>query len=142
MIKLFKLIKHLLIFAVFTLFTQIGGIVYLLLLPLVTKLTGKIEHRWKKRLASLGLYFTGYLLIIRLVLPPIALHFGRVPLPVFDHAGIKPLNALTCLLNRHYVRPQLLKTLETVAQQLQQQYPKAVIAYMDANFPFKKGYPL
>lgn len=142
MIKLLKYIGHLLITAILTLFTQIGGVIYLLLLPIVALLTRSLTTRWQKRLANISLHFAFYLIIILFVLPPIAKHFGRVPLPIASHAGIKPLNTFTWLCNRHYVRPQLLKTLETVSQQLTKQYPHTVIAYMDANFPFKKGYPL
>ena len=90
----------------------------------------------------LGVYFCSYLIIIGFIVPPIAKNFGREPLPVFDNKQIKPLNIITCLLNRHYVRPTLRKTLNQVASTLNQTYPNTVITYMDANFPFKNGYPL
>jgi hypothetical protein len=142
MIKLLKYIGYLLIAALLTLFTQIGGAIYLLLLPITAFLTRTITNRAQKRLLGLSIHVVSYLLIILFVLPPIAKRFGRVPLPISTHAGIKPLNTFTWLCNRHYVRPQLLETLKTVSQQLRKQYPSTVIAYMDANFPFKKGYPL
>jgi hypothetical protein len=51
---------------------------------------------------------------------------------------------LTCLLNRHYVRPKLKITCEEIASKLQQKYkyPRSEIRYLDANFPFKNGFPL
>ncbi|WP_299457716.1 hypothetical protein [uncultured Microscilla sp.] len=142
MIKLLKYIRYLLIAALLTLFTQIGGLIYLLLLPIVPLLTRSFSTLWKKHLLNIGIHFVSYLVTILLVLPPVARYFGRVPLPINSHAGIKPLNTFTWLCNRHYVRPQLLQTLHNVSQQLRKQYPTTVIAYMDANFPFKKGYPL
>lgn len=142
MIKLLRIAQHILIFALLTLLTQVGGIIYLLLLPLVLWLTNSIQKRWKKYLAQLGVFSITYLFIISFILPPVAHYFGRIPLPVFGNSAIKPLNVWTCVFNRHYVRPTLLKTLQEVAQQLRQQYPDAVLAYMDANFPLKDGYPL
>ena len=142
MIRLFKVFKVIVIFGILTLYTQIGGIIYLLVKPLTHFASRKINHRWKKRALRLGVYFCSYLIIIGFIVPPIAKNFGREPLPVFDNKQIKPLNIITCLLNRHYVRPTLRKTLNQVASTLNQTYPNTVITYMDANFPFKNGYPL
>ncbi|OJJ23362.1 hypothetical protein BKI52_03095 [marine bacterium AO1-C] len=142
MIKLLGIIKLIVIFGVLTLFTQIGGIIYLLMKPLTGFLSRNVHNYWKKQGVKLTSYFIGYLLIISFIVPPLARVFGREALPVFGHEQVKPLNIWTCVLNRHYVRPELHKTLTQVAKQLDQQHPGAVIAYMDANFPFKKGYPL
>jgi len=142
MIKLLRVVKFIIIFGLLTLFTQIGGIIYLLLKPLANFITKNIQHRRKKRGTKLVFYFVSYLLIISLFVPSIAKKFGREPLPVFSHQQIKPLNVWTCLLNRHYVRPTLRKMMDQVAKQINQAHPGTVIAYMDANFPFKKGYPL
>ncbi|HAS47398.1 MAG TPA: hypothetical protein DCS93_43375 [Microscillaceae bacterium] len=142
MIKLLRIVKSIIIFGVLTLFTQIGGLIYLLLKPIAGFITRNIQHRRKKQSTKLAFYFAGYLLIIGLLVPPIAKKFGREPLPVFGHQQIQPLNVWTCLLNRHYVRSTLRQTMVQVAKQLNQAHPGTVIAYMDANFPFKKGYPL
>lgn len=49
---------------------------------------------------------------------------------------------MTCVLNRHYVRPELLRTIENVADKIHEKHPETVIAYLDANFPFIDNFPL
>lgn len=84
------------------------------------------------------LYITATVVIV----PPLARLGGRVPLPAFGNPHLRPENRLFCFLNRTYVRPRLRQAMEEVAQNMQQQYPGAVVWYMDANFPFFDGYPL
>lgn len=68
--------------------------------------------------------------------------FGRVPLPVFSNQLVKPLNIMTCLLNRHYVRPHLRESVERLAINTEKQFIGTVVSYLDANFPFYNGFPL
>lgn len=49
---------------------------------------------------------------------------------------------MTCILNRHYVRPELKGMLENTAAKMNESYPGNVIAYLDAGFPFINGFPL
>ena len=77
-----------------------------------------------------------------LVIPLLARPFGRVPMPVFGNAQVKPLNWMTCLLNRHYVRPELRQATAAVAQKMQDKYPATIIAYLDGNFPFVDNFLL
>ena len=49
---------------------------------------------------------------------------------------------MTCLLNRHYVRPELKDNIESVAEKMNSEYPGIVISYLDANFPFFNGFPM
>ncbi len=49
---------------------------------------------------------------------------------------------LTTLCNRNYVKPQLNKSLQTIAKQLQKKHPELQLIYLDANFPFIDKFPL
>ena len=126
-----------------TLFTQVGGFLYLLYEPL-----GIVaKKRWigkKQFLARIGLFLGLYLMISLLVIPPIAKQFGRVPMPYYAarNSPIKPLTILTCLLNRHYVKPILKEQMLLTAKTVAKEFPNSQIAYLDANFPFWNGFPL
>ncbi len=129
---------HLLWFALLTLLTQIGGLVWLVALGISKWLRGRFRLRFLNVLVFLVLY----LFATAVAVPLAARRLGRVPLPVFANPHLKPENGLFALLNRHYVRPELRRALEDVALQMQARYPGAVVWYMDANFPFIDGYPL
>ena len=53
-------------------------------------------------------------------MPPLAELGGRVPLAcrIGGRAGYEPQSRLTCVLNRHYVRPELRAVLEDVGDAL------------------------
>lgn len=131
------------VFAFLTLLTQIGGIVLLVSFLLYKYKIAKYVWRVKWRLPLKILFFVScYLLATFAVVPWLAPMFGRVPLPMFLHKNIAPVNILTCVLNRNYVRPELKKAVENVAEQLENSENKGQIRYLDANMPFLNGFPL
>ncbi len=135
----FRILRHTLFFGFLTLLTQIGGLIWLLSLGL--------NHLVQKRSPIKGLRWGIFILLYTLtsifVVPPVArICFGRVPLPVFSNPNLEPEHALFSFFNRTYVKPELRKALEEVANQMQSKYPGAAIWFMDANFPFIDGYPL
>ena len=138
-----SILKKSIIFLLLTLFTQVGGLLYLLYQPL-----GKlIKKRWvgrKQFLARIGVYLGVYLTFTLLIIPPLAKQFGRVPMPYYatKNTPIKPLIFFTCLLNRHYVRPFLKEQILLTAKTVAKEFPNSQIAYLDANFPFWNGFPL
>lgn len=130
------------LFILLTLLTQVGGLVYLLAF---------LTYRWTDRLsAKRGLKITYriasflvlYLMATFLIVPLIAKPLGRVPLPLTENNHLQPLNVMTVLLNRHYVKPELRDAAFTAAQQLHKQFPGTTMNYLDANFPFVDGFPL
>ncbi|MDN5205119.1 hypothetical protein QQ008_27275 [Fulvivirgaceae bacterium BMA10] len=68
--------------------------------------------------------------------------FGRVPLPAFRNSNVQPLTLWTCILNRHYVKPELFEVVKDTAKKMSEKDAEVIIAYLDANFPFKDGFPL
>lgn len=123
-----------------TILTQVGGVILLLCYPLFVL----IKRRTHKVISRTLLYFSSYVLIYLLVsffiIPPIAKNFGRVPLPIGN--TVKPLNIMTCVLNRHYVRPELKTNIKSVSIKINQKFPSTITSYLDANFPFFNGFSL
>lgn len=111
----------------------------LLCIPIFSIIKNKYP---KKRIqfSILSFLFT-YLLATIFIIPIIAKPFGRVPLP-FNGENLKPLNIMTYVLNRHYVRPELKNNIENVAKKMSKKYPNTIVSYLDANFPFYNGFPL
>lgn len=93
-------------------------------------------------LLTVGLFTVIYLATTFILVPSIASFFGRVPLPFFETKSLRPLNRVTCLLNRHYVRPALRETLLSASEEFHKKYPGSVVNYLDANFPFIDQFPL
>jgi hypothetical protein len=132
-IKFLYLLLHLLMVVLLTVTTQVGGLCYVAVLVLRSVLHLK---KMTSLLAFLLIY-GGFSWLIVPILSPV---FGRVPLPV---AGtLRPLNIMTCALNRHYVTPQLKRQLAEVARKMNDGFPGTDVNYLDANFPFFIGFPL
>lgn len=143
--RLFKGLLLVIVVLILTLFTQTGGIVLLGCLPLFML----VSNRFGKSLKALlfkGLIFTLlYLVFSFVVLPPLArIVSNRTPLPLFEQANtpLKPRSLLFCLLNRHYVKPELKELLEQTSEELHSKYTGSKILYLDANFPLFDGFPL
>jgi hypothetical protein len=139
--KVLKSILHFVIFAVLTIFTQLGGLIYLLSLPLANIINRRFSSNWKKRLVKLFSFLGLYFICTLLIIPPLARQFGREPLPL--HEGhLQAANVLTVLANRNYVRPRLHQVLRESVAAAQLQHPGLVVNYLDANFPFINGFPM
>lgn len=91
-----------------------------------------------KGLTVVGLYILSTFVIVPLIAKP----YGRVPMPIFSNTHVKPLNIFTCVFNRHYVKPELLSSIESSAIQISEKHPGTVVSYLDANFPFIDRFPL
>jgi hypothetical protein len=135
----FRIFRHTIFFTFLTLLTQIGGLVWLLSLGI----NHFAQKRWSIKGLRWGIFFLLYTLTTILVVPPIArICFDRVPLPVFSNSHLEPENLFFSFFNRTYVKSGFRKTLEEVAEQMQEKFPGSAIWFMDANFPFIDGYPL
>ena len=123
-------------------FTQVGGLVYLLSI-----LTHKLTDKWTSNNYLKATYrFTSfvalYCLTTFLIVPLIANPLGRIQLPLTETNHLQPLNILTCLLNRNYVRPELKQAVFDVAKQMNDKFLGTTTNYLDANFPFIDKFPL
>lgn len=132
-----KALGHIIAIVLWTLVSQVGGIVWLI---------NYGYFRWPKRGVSrtrqFCVFLLLYLLATFLIVPPLARLGGRVPLPITKSKNLRPHNYITPLLNRHYVKPQLRQQLIGIAQEINANNPAHKVSYLDANFPFVDGFPL
>lgn len=139
--KFIKIVLFIIWFIFLTLLTQIGGLVFLVCLPIGVYMRRKIKNKILGLISHFFVTLLFYMLCTLCIVPPLASLGGRVPLPIYGTV-LQPRNIGFCLLNRHYVKPQLKTLAIKVAQQLQQQYQGTILLYLDAGFPFVDGFPL
>ncbi len=132
--KVLKYIWRFLIFAILTVISQIGGIVYLISIAVSKKI------RYKMYGKSILIFSSLYLLITFLIVPLIAPLFGRQKINTNSH--LRPAGYITVLLNRNYVTGETNKFLRDISNRLMCDKSEVQIRYLDACFPFIKGFPL
>lgn len=130
------------LFAVLTAVTQIGGFVLLVNIPALRFLKKKITQPILRKVAPTLSFVLIYALTSLVILPPLAATFGRVPMPVWSNDNLRPTNFMTCMLNRHYVAPEMKTAAVDIAREMNEKFPGTVVSYLDANFPFVDGFPL
>ena len=127
--RLLKFTGHILIIVFLTILTQIGGLIWIIVIALSYRL------KWKKRYSFPVIYLTCNLILIPIIAPL----FGRVQLPIFN-SNIRPQSYFFTLTFRNYVTPELKEHLLSAAEELGNNGIR--IDYLEANFPFIDGYPL
>jgi hypothetical protein len=63
-------------------------------------------------------------------------------LGITQNSTLIPLNVVTCIFNRHYVKPKLYQALMNVSNMVNRKHKENIVCYLDANFPFLDGFPL
>ncbi|WP_116107979.1 hypothetical protein [Lewinella sp. IMCC34191] len=136
-------LKHALAVLLLTLLTQVGGILYLLHIPIARKLRSLFPG-WRGSLIGATSFIILLVAAAIWVIPTVARPIGRVPLPLraTTEVPLAPGGWLTVLANRHYVKPEMLDVLQGVAKRMAARFPGTELRYLDANFPFLEGYPL
>lgn len=131
-----------LLICVFTILTQVGGIILWVSLPLLD--TMHLTTRFRTWGLRILVFLILYLVSILLFIPLLAPLGGRIPLPWFatPDTPLRPANIGYCLLARNYVRPPVRQLLERMAVAVSHQYPGTTLTYLDANFPFFNRFPL
>ena len=141
--QILRIAFQIFIVVLLTLLTQIGGVIYLLCMPIFRYFNEKYGRQILRILLRITVFSVVYGIVTFMVVPPVAVHFGRVPMPYDDdRSRIQPWNFTTILLNRHYVLPNLKVVTEGVAEKLAKTSPESVITYLDCGFPFFDGFRL
>jgi hypothetical protein len=134
-------LKRLFVFYLLTLVTQIGGIIYVLCLPLFRFAENLGLSRTWFSVMRVFIFSLFYALITFYLVPIVAESYGRVPMPYGDENPVmREHNFLTVLLNRRYVVNNLRSLIEVAAQKTAKQYPGTVTEYLDCGFPFGNDY--
>lgn len=139
---LLKLFLFLVAIFLLTVFTQIGGLVLVVSLLFYQPINKRFHTRLQRVGVKVFSFIALYLVSVFFIVPFIAKSFGRVPLPLTETNHVRPVTIWTCLLNRNYVRPELREITYTVAAKMNQEFPGTIVNYLEANFPFKNGFPL
>ena len=129
-----KVIIHIFVFVFLTIVTQIGGIVYLISLFLVSKKS----HR--KELKRIGIFTVLYIFSTFLIVPNIAPIFGREKIK--ENENLKARSFFYKIANRNYVKPELNNTLQIISSEFEKNDNGIKVIYLDANFPFIDKFPL
>lgn len=131
---------HLVVFIALTLLTQIGGLAYILAV-LSGRYICKSAPFCGIMTAMAFLILYGSLNAVSALAAP---HFGRVSLPCSNQKNhmISMQSPLYCLLNRHYVTPDLEHAVFQLAAYMNTTFPGTVTIILDAGFPFFDGFPL
>jgi hypothetical protein len=144
--RFFKIVTYvfvlILVFVILTAITQVGGVIFALSFIAHRYIDKKLKTRTGQFITKTLLFVFLYLIIVLWIVPPIAKHFGRVPLPITEHHNVQPAMRVTALTNRNYVRPELLKIVYEAGDNMNRQYPGTKLNYLDANFPFINGFRL
>jgi len=138
--QILRVFGIILLFALLTLLTQVGGVVLLITLAGSLLIRRFVDHSMVKRFMSPLLFIVLYAVTIVVVVPPLAKQYGRVALPW--SGNLQPLTIWTCLLNRHYVTPSLKEMVTEATEVFLKEHPGRTVNYLDANFPFKNEFPL
>jgi hypothetical protein len=141
-VKIIRFVAIILCFLVLTILTQVGGLIYLVSFTTYSFINRQTGNKILQRVLQFLSFLILYTIITFSIVPLLAKPFGRAPLPLTKNRHVRPLNFLTCFLNRHYVRPELKETTFEVAEQMNLVYPETIVNYLDAGFPFINKFPL
>lgn len=129
--KLARVLIKVSIILIFTIFTQIGGLIFIII-ELLSK-------RFKiSKLGKIFFFVMIYFIVTTVCIPLVAPSFGRVKIK--NTSLIHPANYMTVLLNRNYIKPELYSVLIDLEKKLIG--TGISVNYLDANFPFTDGFPL
>lgn len=149
--KILSFTLQILLIILLTVFTQVGGVIWLVMWLQANFLCAKIKKKAYSTYLKVkfSLFFAFYFFATFMVIPLAAEKYSnRVALPIFTENNIQPTTIWTCILNRNYVKPQLKEALFRIGNDFEKKYPNSKVSYLDANFPFSlafyknKGFPL
>ena len=123
---MFKILSHAFIFIVLTIISQIGGVAWLIAL----------------RFRLCLLVFVGVYAALSVSTIYIAPTLGRVPLPCWSDGPLQSQSVLYCVLNRHYVTPELKDVALDVANKIEASFPETKTLTLDGGFPYFASFPL
>ena len=121
-----RVLLHSLLITLLTLLTQVGGLAWL------------ASCLFKRKLIACIVIYTALTAGAHIAAP----QFGRVPLTCGGDGPLRMQSWIYCVLNRHYVTPEMASVATDLARQMDRQFPGTVTLALDANFPFLDGFPL
>lgn len=121
-----RLFLHTALVLTLTVLTQLGGLAWL------------IGLCFRRRVLAFVLSYAA-LSFAALWVAPLT---GRSALPCHGSDLYQMHSPLYCVMNRHYVAPELHQAVAEFAAQMEAAHPGTQTRILDANFPFLTGFPL
>ncbi len=124
---------RLIVFAILTALTQIGGVAWLLAVAVAR------NQRIRIFLAAFLAIYVALWVGTRFAAPS----FNRIAVPCIDNgpSRARALSPIYCALNRTYVTPELLAQVDDLAAHMHETFPGTRTRVLDGGFPFP-GVPL
>lgn len=121
-----RFLFHASVIVFLTILTQLGGIAWALALATRRRL---IVFVLAYSVLSVGAVHTAPL-------------FGRVAVDCWSDGPLQMQSLFYCVLNRHYVKPELLVAITDAAAAVDHAHPGTVTLVLDGSFPFIDGFPM
>lgn len=135
--KILNILGIIVLFALLTVLSQVGGVILLLWILLFYFLKRKLTNPWIRRGANIVGFVIFYLFFTFAVIPPLARIQDRVPLPLSKSGALVPVSYWTVIFNRNYIKSKGRDKLEKIAASFVKKYPELKVKYMDCNYPFR-----
>jgi hypothetical protein len=135
--KVLNILGIILLFAILTALTQVGGIILLLWLLLYQFFKKRLKNLWVRRGVHVGGFVVFYLFFMFVIIPPLARIQDRVPLPMSKSGALVPVTYWTAIFGRNYIKSEGRDKLETIAEAFVKKHPELKVKYMDCNYPFR-----
>jgi hypothetical protein len=135
--KILNILGIILLFAILTILSQVGGIILLLWLLLYQFFKKRLKNAWVQRGVHVGGFVVFYLFFMFIIIPPLARIQDRVPLPMSKSGALVPVTYWTAIFGRNYIKSEGRDKLETIAEAFVKKHPELKVKYMDCNYPFR-----
>jgi hypothetical protein len=135
--KILNILGIILLFAILTILSQVGGVILLLWLLLYQFFKKRLKNTWVRRSVHVGGFVVFYLFFIFVIIPPLARIQDRVPLPMSKSGALVPVTYWTAIFGRNYIKSEGRDKLETIAEAFVKKHPELKVKYMDCNYPFR-----
>jgi hypothetical protein len=135
--KILNILGIILLFAILTILSQVGGIILLLWLLLYQFFKKRLKNTWVQRGVHVGGFVVFYLFFMFIIIPPLARIQDRVPLPMSKSGALVPVTYWTAIFGRNYIKSEGRDKLETIAEAFVKKHPELKVKYMDCNYPFR-----
>ncbi|MEY4127049.1 MAG: hypothetical protein RL737_1238 [Bacteroidota bacterium] len=135
--KILNILGIILLFAILTILSQVGGIILLLWLLLFSFFKKKIENSWAKRAINVFGFMAFYMIFNLLLIPFLAGMDGKTRLPMSKSGNLVPVTYWTAIFMRNYITVEGKEKMTVIADEFAQKHPGLQVKYMDCNYPFR-----
>lgn len=139
--KVLNILGIILLFAILTILSQVGGIILLLWLLSFSFFKKKIENSWAKRATNVLGFMAFYMIFNLLIIPFLAGMGGKTRLPMSKSGNLVPVTYWTAIFMRNYITVEGSENTTKLSEVFAKRYPGLKVKYMDCNYPFRINIP-